>query len=64
MPIERFAQIQAALTRSRDRDEVLRHFGVEPQTWQAVAGTMSTALTASESLRSRYEDPYRRAMQG
>lgn len=63
MAIERFARVQAALTKSRDRDGVLRHFGLDPAAWQAVAGAMTAALTASESLRSRYEDLYRRAMQ-
>ncbi|MBL8742280.1 MAG: hypothetical protein JNK04_14325 [Myxococcales bacterium] len=63
MPLERFAQVQAALTKSRDRDAVLHHFGIEPAAWHAVAGAMSAALAASESLRSRYEDLYRQAMQ-
>jgi hypothetical protein len=64
IPIARFAEIQAALSKSRDRDGVLRHFGFEPHAWQAIAVATNTALAASGSLRSLYEDLYRRATQG
>jgi len=62
VPLERFAQVQASLTKSRDRDGVLRHFGIEPATWHSIAATMGAALTASPILRSQYDELYREAM--
>ncbi len=62
VPIERFAQVQAALTKSRDRDGVLRHFGIDPPAWHSMAAAMGAALTSSPGLRSRYDELYREAM--
>jgi len=64
IPIARFANIQAALSKSRDREGVLRHFGFEPHAWQGVEAAISATLGASESLRNLYEDLYRRAVEG
>jgi len=62
IPLERFALVQAALTKSRDRDGVLRHYGFEPDGWKVVAAQLGAALSASAGLRARYEELYREAM--
>ncbi|NUP10718.1 MAG: hypothetical protein HOW73_32135 [Polyangiaceae bacterium] len=63
MPVERFAQIQAALTRSRDRDGVLAYFQVPPAQWAAVVQQMGAAMAASPALRAQYEELLRKALQ-
>ncbi|NUP09134.1 MAG: hypothetical protein HOW73_24045 [Polyangiaceae bacterium] len=63
MPLERFAEIQAALTRSQDRIGVLAYFRVTAAQWTATLQQMGAAMTASPALGARYEELLRKALQ-
>ncbi|NUO48681.1 MAG: hypothetical protein HOV80_07480 [Polyangiaceae bacterium] len=63
MSIERFAEIQAALTKSRDRDGVLAFYGLALQQWRTVVEQMGNAMNESPALKAQYEQHYRKALQ-
>jgi len=62
MPIERFAQIRAALVRSHDQDTVLAHFELTVAQWTSIAQQMSAIMIRSQPLRARFEQLYQAAL--
>lgn len=62
IPLGQFAVIQAALSKSKDRDGVVRYHNVDVAAWKAISAQMGAALSASAGLRARYEELYREAM--
>lgn len=58
----RFAEIQAALARSADRDGVLRHFGLDAPRWHIIVRHFDEAMRLHPSLRTLYETLFREAM--
>jgi hypothetical protein len=55
MPIERFAALQAELSRSADRAATLRARGVDPATWPDVLRAFGEAMKLHPNLREQYE---------
>jgi hypothetical protein len=55
MPMERFAALQAELSRSADRAATLRARGVDPATWPAVLRAFGEAMKLHPNLREQYE---------
>ncbi len=55
MPVERFATLQAELSRSADRAATLRARGVDPATWPDVLRAFGEAMKLHPNLREQYE---------
>lgn len=55
MPMERFAALQAELSRSTDRAATLRARGVDPTTWPDVLRAFGEAMKVHPNLREQYE---------
>lgn len=62
LTVEEFAQIQAALSLSRDLSTVLRQFGIDPADWANASKRMRAWLDADRQLRNRYDELYREAL--
>lgn len=55
MPVERFATLQAELSRSSDRAATLRARGVDPATWPDILRAFGEAMKLHPTLREQYE---------